>query len=351
MAGSSPQDTKTEEAAKADIPDKAPDAVVSAESSPAEKKVEDKGDLVSRVKDALAKKPEAENTTDSGEQGSKPDPVTDAPAKEGDAADDGSGDLTEEELARLRPKTRKRIDNLLKDRSDRDAEISTLKPDAEQFRTVKRFVEEAGLSKDEVNQGFDVMRALKRDPARAYQVLRPIMDQLEQINGLVLPDDLQQAVRLGQITEAHATELSRTRASTALSQRQLQERNESAEAQRQQDAHKSRVDETSTKVSEWERSQEKSDPDWKHKQKAVMQAVELETMRQMNAKPGWFPSPDEALKISKDALAGVNEQLKAFVPRKREINPAHADSSAASSLGPKPKTALEAARRALATAG
>lgn len=350
MAGSSPQEKTEAEPAKADNPDKAtPDVVASAESSPAEKKGEDKGDMLAAVKAAL-KKPEAEKTPDSGEQGSKSELEADAPAKEGDAADDGTDDLTDEDTARLKPKTRARINNLLRDRTERDDKIATLEPKASQFDAIQRFVDEAQLTKDEVNQGFDVMRALKHDPLRAYNVLRPIIDQLEGIVGVRLPDDLQQEVSLGRITQPHAQELARTRAQASLTQQQLQRRDTSDQERRQRDDHQGRVNEVSGKVTEWERSQEKSDPDWKLKQPRVSELIELEIVRKQRTEPGFFPTTEQALKMSKDALDRVNEDFKKLSPARRAMNPGHTDAAATRSTA-KPKTALEAARAGLAAAG
>lgn len=350
MPGSSPDKAEAvvvETKVPAEIETKTPDVVASAESSPAETKVEDKGDMLSAVKAAL--KP-TEKTTDSGEQGLKPDAEPVVAAKEGETAGTEPGDLSAEELAQLKPKTRARISNLLKDRSDRDEKIASLEPKVQQFDTLVRFVEDAGLSKDEVNQGFDVMRALKREPLRAYQVLQPIMAQLEQIVGVQLPDDLRNAVALGQITDTHARELSRSRATSTLSQQQLQEQTQRDQEQRKANEHQAAINDVSTKVSEWERSQEKSDPDWKLKQPRVMALVKLEVQDRKLRDPSYFPSVEEAHGFCKTALKTVTDEIKAFSPTRREIRPGHIDAAATRATA-KPTTMLEAARLGLAATG
>jgi hypothetical protein len=346
MPGSSPEKPKVDEVetkVEGEVETKTPDVVASAESSPAETKGEDKGDMLAAVKAAL--KPEAEKTPDSGEQGSKPE-TTEAPAKEGEAEDD-SGDLTEEELARLRPKTRKRIDNLLKDRSDRDTKIAEIEPKAAQFDKLVRFIDEADLTKDEVNKLFDVGKDLKQNPIRAYEVLRPIMDQLEQIVGVRLPEDLQNAVRLGQITEAHAQELSSARGRSTVTQQQLERRDRQDQTRQERDKFEGRVNEVSGKVSEWERSQEKSDPDWKLKQPRIKDRIDLEILRRRQNEPTYFPTAEEAISLSKKALEEVNAEFKKLAPARREIRPGHTDAAATRSTA-QPKTALEAAKLAVA---
>lgn len=344
-AGSSPQDTVVEAPAKAeaDVADKTTDAKATpAESSPADKG-ETKGDMLEAVKAAIAK-PE-EKAPDSDEQGSKDETKTEA-AKEGEAEGDGSDDLTEEELARLRPKTRTRINNLLKERAERDDKIAALEPKAGQFDQIAKYVEDAGLTKDEVNQGFDVMRNLKHDPFKAYEILKPIMDQLEPIVGVRLPGDLQQAVNLGQLTEAHAKELARTRGQSTVSQQQLAWRDTQDQQRKQQEAHKGRVDEAATAVTEWETSKSKSDPDWKLKQPRISELIELEIVRKQQQDRNYFPTKAEALKFASDALDKVERDFKALAPRRREIKPGHVDSAATQSTA-KPKSMLEAAKLGL----
>jgi chromosome segregation ATPase len=194
------------------------------------------------------------------------------------------------------------------------------------------------------------MRDLKHDPFRAYQTLRPIVDQLEQIVGVRLPADLQSAVNLGQITEPHARELATARGRTTVTTQQLERRDQQDQAQKQQNEFQGRVDEVETKVNEWESSKRKTDPDWKHKQPRVKELNELEFLRRQRTNPKYFPTPTEAIEISKASLEKVEREFRSMAPARREIKPEHADGSATRST-PKPKTATEAAKLALAATG
>lgn len=354
MPGSSPEKTEitgeTVEVEKTETkaPETTTDVQSPAESSTAEVK-DDKGDMLSAVKAAL--EPKAEKTSDSDEPGSETgkEPTADA-EKEGAKEGTDPEDLTEDELAHLRPKTRKRIDNLLRDRAERDRKIAEIEPKAEQFEKITGFVQEAGLSKDEVNDGFAVMRDLKREPYKAYQRLKPIMAELANMFGEgELPQDLHQDVQTGRITEQRARELVNARSQSTLASTQVAETARQEQERRAREAQESNVNDVAAAVTEWERSKGKTDPSWKLKQPRVMEIVEIEIARRQRTNPNYFPTKDEALKFSTDALAKVETELKAFAPRPRAINPV-TDAGSTRSV-PKPANPVEAAKQALAQMG
>lgn len=310
-----------------------------AESSAAEG---EKDDLLTRVKSALDKSKEKSPASD--EPGSPSDEATPAAKKEGEG-EDKPGDLTEEELARLKPKTRERIETLTKDVKQRDGTIADLTPKAEKFEQIQRFVDDAGLSKDDVNQGFDVMRNLKTDPFKAYEQLRPIMDQLESIVGVRLPDDLHQEVAQGRITEGHARELSRARGQAAVTGQQLQRTTQRVETDRQMQAIEAQVNDVASAVTEWEKTTGSKDPDWKLKQSRITELVELEVMRRQAREPRYFPSKEEAIEMSKTALTRVDAELKALRPARRAVATTPGpDTGSTRTTAAVPKNMLEAAK-------
>ena len=322
------------------------DAETSAESSPAEKG--EKGDMLSAVKAALEPK---EKSPASDEPGSKPDEQTATDAKkEGDAAAGESDDLTEEDLARLKPKTRKRIETLTAEVKDRDTKLAEISPKAENFEKIQRFVDDAGLSKDDVNQGFDVMRNLKNDPLKAYEQLKPIFAQLQQIAGEVLPPDLQGEVDQGRLTEAHARELTLARSRAAVNGQRLERVETTTRAQQQRQEFEQTVDGVASAVTAWENSTSKGDPDWKLKQPRIQELVELEIMRKQRTQPDYFPSKDEAIAMSKQALKTVESELKRFAPQRRQVTTPDPDAGSSRSVAA-PKNMLEAVKIGLAKAG
>lgn len=321
-----------------------------AASSSAEAK-DEKPDLLETVKAALKDTGTTEKTSDSKEPDSKSEEDPDAAAKkEGAEAEADPDALTEDELSRLRPKTRKRIDNLLRDRVDRDRKIEELLPKAEQFEKIAGFVETAGLSKDEVNDGFAVMADLKNAPLKAYERLKPIMAQLAIMAGEgPLPTDLQQEVNFGRITEDHARELVKSRSLNTLTSSQIEQQQRRDQERKQRDDHIATVNEVSNAVSDWERSKEKADPSWKLKQPRITEIVELEITRRQRANPNYFPTKKEALEFSEAALKKVETEFKNMAPKPREVRPVTPGAGSTRSSAA-PTSMLEAAKAGLAKA-
>jgi len=359
MPGSSPEDkVESGEAAvaetKVDVVQTEPnaDAKQPVESSTAEPQ-DAKGDLLSRVKAALD--PTKEKSSASETEGSKADNA-DKPAEGGEQAK-AADDLTPEELARLKPKTRARIENLTADKVNLKRQLDELEPKARRvdelepkaasYDQLVRYVEEAGLSKDEVNQGFDVMRDLKTNPLKAYETLRPIMDQLEGLVGVRLPEDLQQAVNQGQITEAHARDLARSKSAAALATQQVQQRDTREQTLKQQQDFETQQTQVSDAVAKWESSKAGSDPDWKQKQARVMQLVELETLKRERQDRNFRWTPEDAVKFADKALSDVNDEFKRLAPKPKAVTPI-TDVASSRSMS-KPANAVEAAKRALAS--
>lgn len=317
------------------------DVKVSAESSPAGS--EGAKDLLSSVRDALK-----------SSETSPPSKTEESSAAEGAAtaidktvaAETDADDLTEEELARLKPKTRKRIENLTAARRERDGQIAELEPKAKQFDQMLRFIGDSNLSLDEVNEGFEVMRLLKHDPLKAWDRLKPIVDQLLPMIGAVLPEELQRAVNEGQITEAHARELALSRSKAAVSDAQLRQRDSQDEQRRHAAAFQESQGRVHSSIAEWEKSKAGSDPDWKLKQPRVMEKVQLETLRRQRQDPNFVWSPDEALKFAEEGVKQVNEEFRRFAPKPKPLNPITDAASTRSEA--RPASLLEAARLGLA---
>ncbi len=313
----------------------------SAESPPAENAGQ-QGDMLSAVKAAL--KPEKEGSPDSANQGSEPD-APDTAKKEGGEGEEDSEDFSEEEKARLSQKAKRRFHKLAGEVTDLTKKVGDLEPQAQQFDKMVRFVAEAGLSPDEVNRGFDVMKAIKQDPLRAFEMLSPVYEQLRQLVGDVLPQDLQQAVSLGRITEDHARELARTRSAATLREQQLQRFEQRTSVERQQADTQGKWGAAASATTEWEHSKAKSDPDWKLKQPRVIELIELDLLKRQRTNPHFVPTTEDAVSMANDALKTVNEDFKRLRPTPKAINTITDVASSRSEA--KPKTALEAAKQGL----
>lgn len=337
---SSPETESVETTA---APDTANQDANSAESSNADKGEE--VSLLDKVKEALKPK----ETPDSANPDQKSEEEPDSPDKEDEdePGESDDEDITDEDLTRLSKKTRKRIKHLLEVTKGQSDEIAELRPKAEQLDKVVGFIADAGLSSDEVDFIFKFGRNLKRNPAEAYKQITPVIQTLQRMFGDVLPEDLAQQVKTGKITREAAQEIVRSRTNAYLASEEAKrtaEQKAREDEARNNDAHVTRIQAAAT---EWEQRQEKSDPDWKRKQSDVMDAIELEFNRL--ARTGEQITVEKAIEIAEKAKKKVDERFKQFAPRPTEVKPITDVSSTTST--PAPKTALEAAKLALAKMG
>ena len=279
----------------------------------------------------------------SGEDGKAPsDPAN--PNAEAAKGKEGEGDAEEVPDNLLKPKTRRYVERLRKERDEALAQVSQIEPlkaKAESFDKVQAFCTEARLSKDEVNTGFTIMRLMKHDPLRALEVLKPYYERLQQFSGDLLPEDLQQRVNSGVIDEATARELVRERMQAQLLTHQKTQNEEQA----QQSQFEQFTSSVETATNNWEKTQAASDPDYKTLQPYVRREIELTLYRMLGE--GKYPkTTQEAVKICDEAKTRVAAELVRFRPKKAQIKPVERGAQI-SSASTKPKTLLEAFDRVL----
>lgn len=255
-----------------------------------------------------------------------------------DPKDELSGDPTEEELQQVAPRTAQRIKQLLTQRNEERDRAKALEPDAVVGKQVTEFVARAGLSADEVNQGFEVMRLIKQDPYKAEQVLGQYVDSLRAAIGKgTLPDDLQQAVNDGRITQDLASEIAQNRAKAKFAQGQLEQTQQQTAEERQQRAHETHVNKVSAAVSKLNATLQASDPDYKLKEGPLLREVERRILRE------GFPKTEEAaVELVKAALKDIDAEFARIRPASvKPITPITGGGSN-SSAKPAPTTMLEA---------
>lgn len=293
-------------------------------------------DMLSAVKAALD--PKTEDPPASGDEGNpKPESESEKEASKEEDSEDDDGDLTEDELNRLKPRTQRRIRKLT-------SQLSEVAPKAEQFDRMIEWIRERELTDQDINLLFNVGANLRAGKLReAYDQIAPIYQQLQMALGETLPPDLQQKVRTGQIDEASARALATTQANSQLAESRARKLEERGEQERQAQAHAARVETLKTAVTDWEQSRRSSDPDWNLKQRRVTELVELAVYRQ-----GLPETAQGAVEMAETALKQVEAEMRQFRPRKPEVKPPpDAGSSRAEAA---PKTLMEAARLGLAKA-
>lgn len=227
------------------------------------------------------------------------------------------------------------------------AERNAYREDAEGYRKVTGFMQEHGLSAEDMADAYDISAKLKSgDPQRlqeALEWLEPRVATLKAQLGHVLPEDLQEKVDGGELDEAGAQEIARLRATDSL-------RTQQAERQRETEATNAterQVREVSTAmataVDEWEKGIKGSDPDYAKKADLV-----LAKSQAIVARTGKAPTnAEEAVALAKQAYAEANEVLKAAIPPKRELKPTPRGLSTPATT--EPKSLKDAIRGALSS--
>lgn len=254
--------------------------------------------------------------------------------------DDGEelGEVTSDELNRYTSKTRRRVKQLIEQRDTYRGQVESLTPKADALDRVTDYIAKAGLTKDEVNLGFEIMQAMKNDPFRANELLAPYVTKLQEVTGRILPVELQEQVRGGYISEAAAQELATLRARNALAQASAERQTQTTLAsQRQAD-----LSAVQTELTTWETSKAATDPDYQAKKATLVQ-------RFLKAKwaDGDMPRTAEAArKQADDVLKEVETHLRSVAPPKQELRPIQGGTTSPAAR-PAVTSTLDAIRRAV----
>src|SRR3546814_8281626 len=112
---------------------------------------------------------------------------------------DWSSDVCSSDLlSRYRPRTKRRIEGLLNERKALQEEAEQLRPRAQQFENMVKYVEEAGLETAEVTRTFEAARLIKAAgcghvvPAVALEAIMTFMQSLQALAGQVQTPELSQ---------------------------------------------------------------------------------------------------------------------------------------------------------------
>lgn len=337
--------TEPDSSPDADIVENAEIDTANPDVNPAESSNADSGEesLVAKIQAALA--PEESPDSDEPDQSSDAEEESPEQEDEGTSEEEDDEEIPDEELVRLNKKTRRRVKRLLSVIDEKNGELAAIKPKAEAFDRVVEQVREAGLEASEVDWLLTkVGKSLKRDPAEAYRQLTPIYQRLQQMFGDVLPPELEQQVKTGQITRQAAQAIVRNQTNAALATQEAERVRKAEEAEdeaRNTDAH---VDRIRAAATEWEQRQIAADPDWQRKSPLVQEQIELELNR-LNRTGGQI-TVETVAAIADKAKKLVDARFKQFAPKPTEVRPVTGASSPAAQ--PKPTNAVEAAKLALA---
>jgi hypothetical protein len=286
-------------------------------------------------------------------EGDTDDPATDAtgktdtstePAKDGsDPTPDDAEEPAEAEIAAMPPRARKRVLKLLAQRKEARQQVETLRPDAESYHAVRRFMSDNDLTDPEVAELFQVGALLKSgNPNALGQVLdrlEPIVNQLRAQLGKAVPDDLQPMVETGEMTEDAARQMARTRAEAAYAETRAQR----ATQQATQVVTQAQTAAVTQAVKDWYAQTVQTDPDFGMKSQAVQRAAQA-----IVAERGAPRNPAEAIEYAKAAYSEVNRWFQQARPAPKATRPAPSPAAAPrSGLSPAPTSLEDIVTRAL----
>lgn len=249
-------------------------------------------------------------------------------------------DVTDDELQGYKPKTRRRIEKLLSQKTELEGQLDALRGPASEYAKIDDYLRANAISQEAAGEALEIAGLLQADPFKALELLTPIVRDLAVRTGRILPNDLQTQVSQGALTRQHAAELAQARARTG----HLQESQLRQQQQFRVESQRRGVVDMQSAVGEWERQVAAVDPDYGRKQALVNRGITAELSNRQRT--GRLPQTrEEAVELAKQVYTEVNETLANFTPKKPELKPL--DGGTSGQARPNPKTAYEAAELAL----
>jgi hypothetical protein len=220
-------------------------------------------------------------------------------------------------------------------------QVAPLRESAEKLSTISGFVHNNGISENEFIEGLEIMAALKNDPLKAAQLLAPHIAHLHKFTGEgALPQDLEDRVSSGELSEAAAREIIRAKTQASVAQAQAQRI--TAE---QQNAYAQRnLIEAGNAVTAWEAQISKTDLDYAKKQPLVIRLIQSEAA--LNPPR----NPTEAVALAQRCYSDVTKNFVSQVtkPATKPTPSTTSSSQARTVVLPKPKSLLDGVGQVLA---
>lgn len=189
-------------------------------------------------------------------------------------------------------------------------ERDAFKPDAEQYRNIKAYMDENGLKHEQVADALELSALLVNDPEKGLAVIEKIRETLNGTLGNTLPDDLKAKVDSGEMTEDAALEVSRARAKTNRADRRVESVTKSAQETKDAAAHEAHVTAIRSKVDGWEAQVAKTDPDFAKKRGLI--GVMVRNI--LFARGDNFKDANDAEAVMRQAYVMANHQIKSLTP-------------------------------------
>lgn len=230
-------------------------------------------------------------------------------------------------------------------------ERNTLKGDASQYHKITGFMEQNGINNDEFAGVLSILATSKSDPVKAWEMLKPAVQNLLQAAGEVLPDNLKQRVAAGELTAEAAAEIARAEARAksveghrTFEQQRRQRQEERAAGTALMDTAKS-----------WEADRTAKDPNFAAKQPQLMKEVAylIQTEGRPNTPEGVKAQLEKAYKavVLPTTARRPNGQAPRVGDGVNRARPSANGSASANNLRPAPQTTRDIIRGIVAKRG
>jgi len=327
--------------------DEVKDVTNAAESSPADEKKDDvkaPKSMLEAVQDAV-KVPEAEEIKDEkGAESSTAETGKEDESKSTDAKDGKDASKEDEKLPFAK---HPRWQEVLHENRMLKAKSAAHEQVAQEFEEFRGSVRKMGLTSDEIDTGFEIMQAMKRDPAKAYELLKPYLGTLQAFVGEALPDDLQAEVDAGTLNLERAKETARLRATSAHREAVAAQDAKDAERDAQTSAEEKQRqfgDACATAVAAEEKRWQETDPDYPKKAKLV----DAQVTKLLSEKGDKIRTVNDAVALAREAKKIVEDELTPILGRREAKRTVTGGGSSANTKAA-PTTLLEAMKNAVET--
>jgi hypothetical protein len=193
-------------------------------------------------------------------------------------------------------------------------QVRALEPDADQYRKIQGFMDEHRLTPDEVGEGFIIMAMAKNGDPRVIQKLDEFRNRVALTIGEAIPQDIQDKIDIGELSESAGKELAKSRATLKLTEAREAERTEQQKRDQATRDRETLANAQASAVSAWEVEARKSDPDFADKDKAI--AKYAKALMQDYGIPR---TPADAVQLIKMAYAEVNKDFAVRLPKKSAV--------------------------------
>lgn len=322
------------------------------DSSPESDPVESEESLLDAIEKAANSEDEPETSepaadeesegSDNAEGDEESDTRDETDRKEPEEEDDGS-DVEEGQRIPYQ-----RFKKVIDQRNEIKGQLKTLAQERDQYReghqqhaALQSYMKENNIATEDAVQALEIAALINTDPARAIEALRPTMQTLQQYVGEVLPEDLQERVDMGELSERDAQEMVRTRNENSRLQKQQAHAQQTQSHQRQQEQVRATQESMANAADQMQARISKADPDYSKKAPWVRKELQL-LIQSRNPR-----SADDAAKLVQEAYDNVTRELGKLASKPQvRPGPSSTEGRGSTHAGREPSSMSEAIARA-----